>query len=163
MSSLQRTIAQKWSESTTLTALVPMTKFFVGRFPETTLYDFPYVSVLMGNGFATHRTDKTQINRVIISFHVWVDDYDLENGMEIAGVIGDVLSNRCWQMSDTAKVLDVMDLGEAVAHQVDTPTIKAWEVVKMLAFYVERQRITQTDDCCAAGISDDESPIDEGE
>lgn len=160
MSSLLRSVAVRWRENATLCALVPFASVFTGRVPQTELYDFPYVRISSTRGLPTLRSDKTQYNHVPLSFHIWVDEDELETGEEIAEAISDAFANTCWYLDATDKVIDVRDEGEPGAHQTDTPTIKAWEVIKMFTVCIERARV-DTDDCCLDTYDDtDEEEFD---
>ena len=149
--SLLRSIHLKWQNSAALCDAatgVPHDRVFTGRIPQTKQYRFPYVSILTTRGWQTGRTDKTRLSAAVVSFHIWVDDDDLEFAQTLADAIADEFADRCWPISDTASVLDVLDGGEAVAHQTTLPTVKAWEVIKMLTFIIERDRTDHYDDCC---------------
>jgi hypothetical protein len=122
---------------------------FVGRIPQTEQYKFPYVSLLATTGVQTHRTDKTRYSIGPLSFHVWVDDSQLEFGEEVAQAITDAYADRCWIIDERAKVIDVLDEGEAEAHQTDLPNVKAWEVVKLFTVCIERLRVDRSlESCC---------------
>jgi len=149
--SLLRSIHTIWKNSASLcdaTTGVPHERVFTGRIPQTKQYAFPYVSILVVGGGQTGRTDKTRYSRALMSFHIWVDDDDLEFAHELATVISDEYADNCWQIDSTSKVLDITDEGEPNAHQTTLPTTKAWEVVKLFTVFIERQRADQDNQCC---------------
>jgi len=150
MSSLLKSVAEIWEESTTLCALIPFNRVFTGRVPQTELYRFPYVSVIATQGRSTYRTDKTRGSHGPLSFHIWVDDARLETAETVADAITSAYADRCWNLSASARVIDVLDEGEPVAHQTDLPSVKAWEVVKLFTVCIERNRTDHGDDCCAS-------------
>ena len=150
MSSLLRSIGAMWNNNAALCALIPFNRVFTGRIPQTELYRFPYVSILATQGSQTHRTDKTRYSHGPVSFHIWVDDAQLELAETVAQAITDAYADRCWSLSDDAKVIDVLDLGEATAIQTDLPNVKAWEVIKLFIVCVQRARIDRTDECCGS-------------
>ena len=145
--SLLKSISARWAADSTLCAKIPFAKVFTGRVPQTQLYAFPYVSVLATGGAQTLRTDKTQYSHGPLSFHIWVDESKLEFGEETAELIANAFANRCWRIDDNAKVIDVLDEGEPLAIQTDLPTVKAWEVVKLLTVCIERTRVDPAE-CC---------------
>jgi hypothetical protein len=149
MSSLQKTIATAWQADSALCALVPFARFYTGRIPQTKTTQFPYVSLLVAAGISLYRTDKTRGTQSTVSFHVWVDDAHLEDGMTIAEAIGTMFADRILELSDTARIIDVLDGGEPTAQQVETPNVKAWEVIKLFFVHVERTRIDHQDDGCS--------------
>jgi hypothetical protein len=148
MSSLLRSIWQLWENSEELCALVPSERVFTGRGPSTTEYRFPWVSILVTGGASTHRSDKSRLGVSHAMFSIWIDDAKLENGLQIAQAITDAYADRCWPLSETAKVLDVLDQGEPGVHQTDLPNVKAWNVTKQLVFHVERLRVDRSEECC---------------
>ena len=158
MSSLLRSIAGVWENNQTLCALLPFDRVFTGRVPGTELYRFPYVSIMAGQGSQYHRSDKNHLSFGPLSFHIWVDDARLEYAETVADAIMQVYADRCWPISDDARVIDVLDEGEPMAHQTDLPNVKAWEVVKLFTVCVERDRVdhSEEDGCCTSSYSDDQ-------
>jgi len=138
----------RWTADETLCAAVPVANVFTGRIPQTELYDFPYVSIIYAGGRQTSRSDKTRITHGPVSFHIWVDEDDLETGMGIAEIISDRFEGRCWSLTDDDKVFDFLDEGEAMARQIDMPTKKAWEVVKLFTACIMRTITEHDDECC---------------
>jgi len=153
MKSLLRYVAEIWNGSATLKALVPFANVFTGRVPQTELYDFPYVSVVSGPGAWVRRTDKARYSNATLTFHIWVDANQLEQGHRIAEAIADAYADRCWQLGPNNFVRDVLDEGEPIAHQVSRPGVKIWEVVKMFTVCLERARADHTSECCEGSSS----------
>jgi hypothetical protein len=145
--SLLGSISKIWHDSTALCGKVPFDRVYVGRGPGTQKYPMPSVFILASMGVMTHRTDKTRYSHGPVTFHVWVDDADLENGEAIAQAITDEYAERSWRIDDNAKVYDVLDGGEATAIQTDMASVKAWEVVKLLMMCVERNRVDRSEEC----------------
>lgn len=152
MSSLLRSLSMIWRDSQDLCALVPYVRVYTGRVPQTELYKFPYVSILATQGSQLHRTDKTRYSSGPVTFHVWVDEDELETGERIAQAITDEYADRCWDLCGEGTVIDMLDEGEACAEQVDHATIKAWEVIKLFTAIIERPRVERTE--CCASVSD---------
>jgi hypothetical protein len=148
VSSVLRSVSEIWRDTPALCALVPFDRVYMGRVPGTELYCFPYVSLLAPPGSHTWRTDKTRVSQGPLSFHVWVDDAKLEYGLLVAEAITDAYADRCWPIGEASRVLDCLDEGEPMAVQPDHPTVKAWEVVKLFAVVVERDRVDRSGDCC---------------
>lgn len=145
--SLLAAIHQVWEESTALSALLPHERVFTGRIPSTKQIAMPYCAIVATSGWTSHRTDKTRYSKVPVSFHVWVTDNDLETGLTIAKAITDTYAETCFSIINDDKVIDVLDEGEPMVSQINYPTLKAWEVVQMFTFCLERQRVTH-DECC---------------
>jgi len=141
VNSLLRSIADRWSENATLCGLVPFSRVCTVRITQTELYRFPYVSILTSTGSPLFRTDKTRASAGPVTFHVWVDDDHLEYALDVAAAITEAYADTCWSLGGGSKVFDVGDGGEPLSVQVDLPTVKAWEVVKVMTFYVERNRV----------------------
>ena len=145
MSSLLRSIADIWNGSAPLCALIPFAKVFTGRLPNVEGYPFPYVSIMATLGSQTDRTNKTRYSHGPVSFHIWVDDTQLEFGETVAQAITDVYADRRWDLGNGASVIDMLDEGEAMAHQTTLPTVKAWEVVKLFTACLCRNRVPHVD------------------
>lgn len=155
--SLARSLGRRWEADATLCALIPYNRVFTGRVPQTELFDFPYVSILVSQGYSSYRSDKTRGSRGPVSFHIWVDDARLEqDGFAVAEAIRNAFADKCWAISDDASVIDVLDGGEPDAKQVPIPGIKAWEVIQMFIFCVERARV-DADECCPGSYTEDSS------
>lgn len=152
MNSLLRSIAYRWREDATLCALIPFNRFFTGRVPGTQLVPRPYASVLSSGGGWAIRTDKTKYPRPFVSVHIWVDDDKLEDGLSIAKAVEDAYAEHCWELGDGDLVIDVLSGGEPLIHQVEMPTVKAWEVVQTFTFCLCRQR-ADANECCIEGSS----------
>jgi hypothetical protein len=149
--SLISSIADIWENDAELTALIPFDRVFTGRVPQTELQRFPYVSILSPGGRQFRRSDKARHTFAPVFFHIWLDEDKLETGERVADKISDVYADRCWFLTPVAKVNDVLDEGEPSLRQPLMPTIKAWEVVKMLTFLIERARTAHDDECCSDG------------
>jgi hypothetical protein len=151
MSSLLRSIGEIWRVTPDLYNLIPFDRVFTGRIPQTELYRFPYVSILVTQGTSKGRSTKTRHSIGPVSFHIWVDDANLETAETVAEAIADAYADRCWLLGSSARVLDVIDSGEAMAHQTDMPNVKAWEVIKLFLVLIERDRADHDDDDCCTG------------
>lgn len=157
MSSLLRSIHRMWEANATLCGLVPYERVYTGRIPQTEQYRFPYVSIMATQGSMLHRTDKSRYTRGPLSFHIWVDDARLEYAESVAEEITNAFADKCWDISLTDKVIDVLDDGEACAHQTDMPNVKAWEVIKLFHVVIERQRVDASQCCLDTSFTDTES------
>ncbi len=157
MSSLLRSIHDIWESTPALTDMVPHARVFSGRVPQTEMYRFPYVSILATQGGHNSRTDKSRYSHGPVSFHIWVDDSRLEFAETLAELITQTYTDRCWPLSDSAAVIDVLDEGEPTAHQTDLPSVKAWEVVKLFTVFIERLRVDHDDDCCTSQFTTSEA------
>lgn len=158
--SLLSSIADIWENDTDLCALIPFNRVFTGRVPQTELQRFPYVSIIATSGRQFRRSDKARHTFSPVFFHIWVDEDRLEYGERVAETISNVYADRCWFLTASSKVNDVLDEGDPSVKQPPMPTIKAFEVVKLLTFLVERDRTTHSDECCSDGsISSDSCSI----
>jgi hypothetical protein len=162
--SLLKSVSDIWKNTPALYNKVPFDRVFVGRVPSTKLYRFPYVEILASQGRQTYRTDKTRAGHGPLSFHIWVDDAELEFAESVALAITNSYADRCWALSSGARVLDCLDEGEPMARQTDMPNVKAWEVVKLFTVLVERDRPDREDECCndlPSPPSDESEPYSE--
>jgi hypothetical protein len=150
MSSIARAISRVWEDNALLCSLVPFSRVFTGRAPQTQQYKFPYVTILATHGKQVLRSDKTMQFWQMVGIDVWVDDARLALGETIAEAITDAYANTCFQIDDVSKVMDVIDGGPPVQVQIDLPTVKAWQVCKTLDFRIERLR-ADTGTCCPSG------------
>ena len=153
--SLLSSVATIWQNNTMLCALVPYDHVYAGRIPSTRLYRFPYVSIVALGGVQYLRTGASTYSYSPLSFHIWVDEDKLEFAEYLADKIADVYANTDWALSTVAKVIDVREEGDGMAHQTDLPSVKAWELVKMFSVFVEHKRVDNSS-TCPADFSDDE-------
>lgn len=145
-SSIERTVQMIWENDAVLCSLIPFAQVFTGRIPKADANRFPYVSILFVPGRAYKRSSHSRLVTGVVSFHIWVDDADLEFGKTVAKAIADSYSDRAWALSSTDKVYDVEDMGEPLSHQTDLPSVKAWEVVKMFTVFIDRKRVRTGED-----------------
>jgi len=155
MSSLLRTIQLKWAEDSTLEALIPVARVYTGRVPQTEIVNFPYVSVKAAQGGRRGRSDKKWYSFGPLSFHVWVEEDQLEFAHNVAEAISDCFADKCWNLSETGSVTDVLDEGEPMAHQTRLPAVRVWELVKLFTVYIERDRTDP--ECCPESTYYDEA------
>ena len=163
MASLLRSIAERWRDNAVLidpTTGVPFARVFTGRVPQTELYKFPYVSILVSQGYSRKRTDKTRYSHSPVTFHLWVDEDHLEFAETLAAKIADAYADTCWKLTETDKVIDFLDEGEPLVHQTNLPNVKAWEVVKLFTAVIERARVDRDAECCVETPAADESDAD---
>ncbi len=157
MSILLSVIADEWEADPTLSGLVPIEKVYTGRFPGTSIYNFPYVSIIASGGRKTHRSDKARYSYDTITFHVWVGDTGVLLGERICDAIIDVFADRCFQLSPTVKVIDFMVNGEPNMVQTQLPGAKPWDLILSFTAHVQRERVDREQCCDEESWTPDES------
>ena len=143
MSGLLKSIGDIWEDSEDLCDLIPFDRVFVGLVPTTEEYKMPYVSLITSGARRRYRTDKTDGSTLTVSFHIWVDDADLDRGESTAKQVRETYANHDWTFTG-GTVIDVLDEGPFTTHQVNQPNYRAWEVMKVLTFCVEMPRVDQS-------------------
>ena len=144
---LFRSFARRWERSASACLLVPFVRFITGRIPTITEYQFPFIAVIPGSSYQNHRSDRAELSRRVLSFHVWVDVARLEEGEQIAEMARSLYANEAWDYS-FGRVIDVIDGGPANAKQINDPTYQCWELVKLFTLCIQQSRLDVT---CQAG------------
>ena len=121
--------------------VVPYDSFVTGRIPTTEEYDFPYMSLIPGNGRPVYRSDKNVGVRRIVAVHIWCDPSRLEEDGELAAeLVRLVYSDQAWTYG-YGMVNDVLDGGPPIARQINEPSFQAWELVRLLTLCIEQPRV----------------------
>lgn len=143
-------VAERWLLFPQALEAIPYKDFFTGRIPDIKNRPFPYMSLVPGPSYRTYRSDKWVGSRRIVSFHIWVDEDQLNRGEEIAEVVQFVYANRAWGYG-YGRVIDVLDNGPPNSHQIHEASFKSWEVVQMLTLCIEQPRAADEGPCIPSG------------